>query len=94
MPGVSGIAKDGMHIRIPKNEGIPFKSSGGKPKGCATNNSSCPLQWDLTRIHLPRAWQTTRGSDKVRVAVLDTGLRSTHEEVGSNYDIADSRSFV
>jgi subtilisin family serine protease len=94
MPGVSGIARDRMHMRIPTNEGVPFKLAENKPEGCASTSGSCPLQWDLTRIHLPRAWQTTQGSDKVRVAVLDTGLRSTHEEVGSNYDITDSRSFV
>jgi subtilisin family serine protease len=98
MPGVSGIAKDGMHVRVPKNESAPFKVESGPGKnvsqGCASTSSSCPFQWDLSRIHLPGAWQVTRGSANVRVAVLDTGLRSTHEEVGSNYDSADSRSFV
>jgi subtilisin family serine protease len=94
MPGVSGVAKDGLHMRIPINEGIAFKSPPGKPKGCASSSKTCPFQWDLARIHLPRAWQTTQGSASVRVAVLDTGLRSTHEEVGSNYDVIASRSFV
>src|SRR5207248_6754630 len=78
---------------IPKNEGTPFKG-GGTAKGCSSTRSTCPLQWDLSRISLPKAWQTTQGSSKVRVAVLDTGLRSTHEEVGKNYDLTDSRSFV
>jgi subtilisin family serine protease len=34
------------------------------------------------------------GSASVKVAVLDTGLTSKHEEVGSNYDEEESRSFV
>jgi subtilisin family serine protease len=94
MPGVSGVAKDGLHMRIPVTEGIAFRSAPGKPKGCASSSKSCPFQWDLARIHLPQAWRTTQGSASVRVAVLDTGLRSTHEEVGSNYDAIASRSFV
>jgi subtilisin family serine protease len=94
MPGVSGVAKDSLHMRIPTNEGVAIKSVPGKPKGCSSARTTCPFQWDLARIHLPRAWQTTHGSSSVRVAVLDTGLRSTHEEVGSNYDAIASRSFV
>jgi len=94
MPGVSGVARDGLHMKIPTNEGVAVKSTLGKPKGCSSNTRTCPFQWDLARIHLPQAWQTTHGSASVRVAVLDTGLRSTHEEVGSNYDAIASRSFV
>src|SRR5262245_62661671 len=52
------------------------------------------VQWDLARIHVPDAWKTTMGSPGVKVAVLDTGLNSRHEEVGPNYDVAESRSFV
>lgn len=94
MPGVSGVAKDGLHVRVPQNEGVPYKAGTGKVGGCSSTRGTCPLQWDLARIHLPKAWQTTRGTARVRVAVLDTGLRSTHEEVGKNYDSIASRSFV
>jgi subtilisin family serine protease len=34
------------------------------------------------------------GSASVKVAVIDTGVTSSHVEVGSNYDKAESKSFV
>ncbi len=97
--GVTGVAHDRMRVSVPHDEvtqiirraSVSGNSGGG---GCATTTTSCSQQWDLARIHVPRAWKTTQGSGSVKVAVLDTGLRSTHEEVGANYDIADSRSFV
>jgi subtilisin family serine protease len=48
----------------------------------------------LARIHVPEAWNQTMGSANVKVAVIDTGVTSSHVEVGSNYDKAESKSFV
>ncbi len=99
LPGVTGVAKDRMRIQIPAEQGQIVKKDALNPQaatadGCASTKASCPTQWDLDRIHLPKAWEQTQGSPGVKVAVLDTGLTSTHEEVGANYDKADSASFV
>jgi subtilisin family serine protease len=94
LPGVVGVAKDRMRFSIPKEQVVPFNEQHSDSSGCASTQASCPLQWDLARIHVADAWNTTKGSAEVKVAVLDTGLTSTHEEVGANYDIAESRSFV
>jgi len=40
------------------------------------------LMWSIDRIEAPAAWQTTTGSAQVRVGVADTGLDSTHSELG------------
>ncbi len=102
LPGVTGVAKDARVGLVP-DEGVSIQQSNelaaanlaqSKSQGCASTKASCPLQWDLARIHVPEAWKTTQGSSKVKVAVLDTGVTSGHEEVGSNYDIAESKSFV
>lgn len=99
LSGVVGIAKDRVRIRVPDEPatiatGLTAMAAAAASTGCASTTASCPLQWDLARIHVPDAWKTTQGSKAIKVAVLDTGLTSSHQEVGPNYDIADSASFV
>ena len=38
-------------------------------------------QWGLTQINAPDAWATTTGSSDVIVAVIDTGIDSTHPDL-------------
>ncbi|GCE45788.1 subtilase family protein [Thermosporothrix hazakensis] len=97
VPGVIGLAKDKRSVRLPGNEvknitTVPQTKAAAAQ--CASVETSCPLQWDLARINVPQAWKTTQGSKAVRVAVVDTGVNSSHDALGSNYDKASSRSFV
>ena len=39
------------------------------------------FQWNLRAIGLPTAWELTKGSSEVVVAVLDTGIRKNHPEL-------------
>lgn len=95
LPGVVGVARDRARFQVPNEQVVPQEEgSPGVGSGCASTTASCPLQWDLARIHVPQAWKETTGSSRVKVAVIDTGLTSSHEEVGSNYDKAESMSFV
>jgi subtilisin family serine protease len=95
LPGVVGVAKERMRFQVPQETVVPFsEDKSGSGGGCASTDASCPLQWDLARIHVSQAWETTKGSSKVKVAVIDTGLTSSHQEVGANYDKAESASFV
>jgi subtilisin family serine protease len=94
LPGVKGVAKDRVRFQVPKEQVMPFEEGSSDSGGCASTEGSCPLQWDLARIHVPQAWNQTMGSASVKVAVIDTGVTSSHVEVGSNYDKAESKSFV
>jgi subtilisin family serine protease len=54
------------------------------------NDTDWPQQWGLRRIDLPAAWDRTRGSSSVVVAVLDTGVDSglpdLHDNVVAGYN--------
>jgi subtilisin family serine protease len=95
LPGVVGVAKDRARFQTPKEQVIPVEDgSGDSAEGCASTQTTCALQWDLARTHVSQAWNKTMGSAAVKVAVIDTGVTSGHEEVGANYDKAESKSFV
>jgi hypothetical protein len=41
-------------------------------------------QWALLKIHAPEAWDVTRGSASIRVAVVSTGVDLNHEDLKPN----------
>jgi subtilisin family serine protease len=45
------------------------------------NDPGWNAQWGLRAVGFPRAWDTTRGSDKIVVAVLDTGVDGSHPDL-------------
>jgi len=47
------------------------------------NDPDFGLQWGMTTIKAPEAWDTTRGSNMVRVGIMDTGIAS-HSDLNAN----------
>lgn len=45
------------------------------------NDPSFPLQWHLFQIQAPQAWGINTGSNAVAVAVIDTGVDTTHTDL-------------
>jgi subtilisin family serine protease len=58
------------------------------------DDADWPQQWGLRTIGLPQAWALTRGSSRVVVAVLDTGVAPQHPELRNaivpGYDFVNS----
>jgi len=48
------------------------------------NDPLFPSQWNLFQMQVPQAWDWTRGSAQVVVAVLDTGVDYNHPELAPN----------
>jgi len=43
--------------------------------------TSAGLRWNLDRIQVQRAWQITKGSPSVTIAIIDTGVDESHPEL-------------
>ena len=51
------------------------------------------LPWGTERVGAVTAWETTKGAG-ARVAVLDTGIDTTHADLADNLDLASSWDFL
>jgi thermitase len=45
------------------------------------NDPGYANQWALPKIQAPEAWDLTRGSSTIRIAILDTGIDQDHEDL-------------
>ncbi|MBF0503303.1 MAG: S8 family serine peptidase, partial [Candidatus Riflebacteria bacterium] len=57
------------------------------------NDPDYTKNWGMTKIRAVDTWGTIQGSN-IAVAVVDTGIRSTHEDLSAVLDKADSRNFT
>lgn len=51
-------------------------------------------QWNLALLRLPQTWDTISSSNKIRVAVLDTGVDLNHPDLRTNLDTSNAYNFV
>ena len=56
------------------------------------NDPSFDRQYGLNKIRAPRAWNTTQGNGKARIAIVDTGIDNNHPDLKSK--IVAQKSFV
>ncbi|MCF6409884.1 S8 family peptidase [Pseudalkalibacillus salsuginis] len=50
-------------------------------KRLVPNDPLFPYQWGVMKVVATRAWNITRGSTKVPIAILDTGIDMTHPDL-------------
>ena len=58
------------------------------------NDTEYYQQWALQAINAPEVWENYTGSDEVYVAVMDTGIDGTHEDLRDNFSAEYSRNFT
>jgi subtilisin family serine protease len=58
------------------------------------NETFINLQWNIKAVEAPAAWDAGFDGSGVRVAVIDGGIYSAHQDLDGNLDVAASRSFV
>ncbi|GAA1511237.1 S8 family peptidase [Agromyces terreus] len=76
----------------------PAASAAKKGKGGQTLTAEplAPLQWDMQQIGatVDGSYKVERGSSKVLVGILDTGVDGTHPDIAPNFDAKKSRNFT
>lgn len=82
-----------IEYAIPENEAsdewAPIPTRGPSPEdsdGYQPNDPDWDKQWNLRQIHMPKAWQISKGKGVV-VAVLDTGI--AYEDTGEFKQVPD-----
>jgi len=67
-----------------------------KPKHGPKEEPFAFLQWDMRQIRATPegSYGVERGSDKVLVGIIDTGVDGTHPDIAPNFDKKLSRNFV
>jgi subtilisin family serine protease len=65
------------------NYEISLEPAGGEIK-VRVNDPGLEKQWAPAEIQAPQAWTTTRGSEEVVVAILDSGVEYTHADLANN----------
>jgi thermitase len=63
------------------------RQAGQAQPGATSNDPFFASQWGLPRIETPQAWDTATGDGAV-IAVLDSGIDSSHPDVGSKVDFS------
>jgi subtilisin family serine protease len=58
------------------------------------NEAFINLQWNIKAVEAPAAWDAGFDGSGVRVAVIDGGFHSAHQDLDGNLDVAASRSFT
>lgn len=82
-------------VRIQEGGGLPFPGQGDTPKADnpeipssgSGGSGSDPLfnkQWGMNQLGVKEAWNQTKGNQDMIVAVIDTGVDYTHEDLIDN----------
>lgn len=63
----------------PTSSNIVAGEGGGSIGNTLTDVDNISFRWGLEKIEAPQAWEITQGSEKVTVAIIDSGIDHTHK---------------
>ncbi len=65
---------------------VEYAQPNYKMKSSTTtpNDPSFPQMWNLSKIKMGNAWDIIKGSRQIKVAVIDTGIDASHQELGGS----------
>jgi subtilisin family serine protease len=91
------LAPEQMRALRRASRGTAVQKSSGS--GYHSHNPAEPLaslQWDMKMIHATSAgsYHTEKGSKRVLVGILDTGIDGSHPDIAPNFDKSLSRNFT
>ncbi|WP_438853669.1 S8 family peptidase [Agromyces sp. M3QZ16-3] len=92
--GVQSVAStDGLGTELIDDETVAaLDESTLEATGDPTAEPYWSYQWDMEQIDVPQAHAITTGDSSVVVGVLDSGISSTHPDLASQIDFAQSAS--
>jgi subtilisin family serine protease len=72
------------------------KAESASPKKSSTGDPLSSLQWDMKQIGatVKGSYKEQRGSKKVLVGIIDTGIDGSHPDIAPNFDAKLSRNFT
>lgn len=77
------LASNPSYFRSPELNQIVIPAQPALP-GVLPNDYDPQQQWGLERIHIDKAWERGEGSEKVRVAIVDSGIALAHEDLAKS----------
>jgi len=77
-------ARDRVLEALQRHAGIEFAEPDGVHQpSLIPNDTYYSFAWHLPKIQAPQAWDIATGSSSVTVAILDTGVESTHPDLAA-----------
>lgn len=96
--GIRGLRSVFGDIRVqwldPDEHSVELLDHSGNPPNSGDDDFFFDLQWHLDAIDAPEAWHAGQRGAGVRVAVLDSGIDSSHPDLAPNLNTLLSTSFV
>jgi subtilisin family serine protease len=92
--GVASVVPDPIAIPACDMQEMPAESDSNEKPGVDRKADMTGAQWALQAIQAPAAWELGVTGKGVRVAVIDTGIMTTHPDLAPNINLLLSTSIV
>jgi thermitase len=82
------IVPTGIEERVKTQENIIYKAMA------TPNDPLFQYQWHLNKISAPPAWDISKSSSSIKVAVIDSGFALDHQDLTNKFDKANAYDFI